>query len=90
MAHLEYRLDRYADAEARPRCARLAAHARRDDTRLQCLKVLGTCCFRLGRFDEARRYFRQALQQAPASSDPHNAAAMLDNLALVEKATGAL
>ena len=36
----------------------------------------------------AKRYFKQALQQAPASIDPHNAAAMLDNLALVEKAMG--
>ena len=42
------------------------------------------------RFADARRYFRQALDAAPARGDPHNAAAMLDNLALVEKRDGPL
>src|SRR6202007_70513 len=37
---------------------------------------------------DAKRFFRSALEHAPASVDPHNAAAMLDNLALVEKAMG--
>jgi predicted ATPase/DNA-binding SARP family transcriptional activator len=88
-SHLEYRLDRYADAEATATRVLAASRATLDhDTRLQCLKVLGACCLRLGRHDEARRYFKQALQQAPASTDPHNAAAMLDNLALVENAMG--
>jgi len=88
-SHLEYRLDRYADAEATAARVLAASRVKRDhDTRLQCLKVLGACSLRLGRHDEARRYFKQALQQAPASTDPHNAAAMLDNLALVENAMG--
>lgn len=57
-------------------------------TVLQCLKVLGGCSLRMGRLEDARRYFGQALRQAPPARDPHNAAAMLDNLALVEKGMG--
>src|SRR6185436_8326178 len=38
--------------------------------------------------EDARRYFRQALKIAPESTDPNNAAAMLGNLALVEKSLG--
>jgi predicted ATPase/DNA-binding SARP family transcriptional activator len=88
-AHLEYRLDRYADAEATATRALAAARSRRDhDAKLQSLKVLGGCSLRLGRHADAKRFFGQALAQAPASVDPSNAAAMLDNLALVEKATG--
>jgi tetratricopeptide (TPR) repeat protein len=88
-AHLEYRLDRYAQAEARAaRALAMAEAAGDDDAKLLCLKVLGTCCQRVGRNDDARRYFEQALQLAPESVDPHNAAAMYDHLALVEKATG--
>ena len=88
-AHLEYRLDRYAQAEATATRALAASRVTRDlDTRLQCLKVLGGCCLRLGRHAEAKRHFEQVLRLAPASVDPHSAAAMLDNLALVEKASG--
>jgi tetratricopeptide (TPR) repeat protein len=88
-AHLEYRLDRYADARATAERALAASRTTRDrDTKLQCLKVLGGCCLRLGEHADAKRFFEQALEQAPASINPHNAAAMLDNLALVEKAMG--
>ena len=88
-AHLEYRLDRYAAAEATAARALAASRTRGDrDTKLQCLKVLGGCSLRLGRHGDAKRYFKQALEQAPASIDPNNAAAMLDNLALVEKGMG--
>lgn len=87
-AHLEYRLDRYGDAQATAARALAASRPGDHDTQLQCLKVLGSCSLRLGQHADARRYFRQALQQATASVDPHNAAAMLDNLALVEKAMG--
>ena len=71
----------------RPALAHTAAGADHD-ARLQCFKVLGACSFRLGKLADARRFYRQALAQAPAEGDPHNAAAMLDNLALVEKAMG--
>ena len=86
MAHLEYRLDRYADAEATATRA-LAANPDHD-AKLQCFTVLGGCSLRMGRPADAKRYYERALKQAPAGIDPHNAAATLDNLALVEKAMG--
>jgi predicted ATPase/DNA-binding SARP family transcriptional activator/Tfp pilus assembly protein PilF len=89
VAHLEYRLDRYADGEASALRALAATRATHDHgTRLQCFKVLGACCLRLARHAEAKRFFTRALREAPASTDPQNAAAMLDNLALVEKVMG--
>lgn len=89
VAHLEYRLDRYADAEASAIAALAAARASADhDARLQALKVLGGCSLRRGRHADARRYFQRALRLAPAGTDPRNAAGMLDNLARVELATG--
>ncbi len=89
VAHLEYRLDRYAEAEANATRALGATRPGEDhETRLQCYKVLGGCCLRLGRIEEAGGHFRQALEAAPAEVDPHNAAGMLDNLALIEKRLG--
>lgn len=88
IAHLEYRLDRYADAEASASRALAASRHDEHDTKLQCFKVLGSCCLRLGRHADAKRFFRKALQEAQASIDPSDVAAMLDNLALVEKVTG--
>ena len=86
-AHLQYRLDRYPEAEAT--AARALALAERDRaTKMQCLKVLAACSLRRGRHADAKRYYQQALRQAPESTDPHNAAALLDNLALVEKEMG--
>ena len=86
-SHLAYRLDRYAEAEAT--AERAQALAPRDrDTRLQCLKVLAACALRRGRHADAKRFYRKALAQAPASLDPHGEAALLDNLALVEKELG--
>jgi predicted ATPase/DNA-binding SARP family transcriptional activator len=89
MAHLEYRLDRYAAAEASATRGLAPARAARDHgSQALCLQVLGTCCYRQGRYGEARRYFRQALRQATADNDPRKAAVMLYNEAVVEKATG--
>ncbi len=88
-AHLEYLLDHYAEAEATAARALAAAQPIDDDeARLQSLKVLGSCCLRLNRLDDARRYYAQALQRAPDGADPHNVAAIAGNLALVEKALG--
>jgi predicted ATPase len=89
VAHLEYRLDRYGEAEATAQGALIASGATRDrDTRLQCFKVLGACCIALGRHDDARRHLSRALRLSLAGADARSAAAMLDNLALVEKAIG--
>lgn len=89
MAQLEYRLDRYANAEATAgRALALAAATRDDDARLQCLKTLGAACLRQSRHIDARLHYQQALKLAPASTHPRNAAAMLDNLALIEKSLG--
>jgi tetratricopeptide (TPR) repeat protein len=88
-AHLEYRLDRYEEAEATAAQALTGDEAtRHPDTQLQCLKVLGSCSLRRGRLEDAERFFKQALARAPASMDPRNAAAMLDNLSLVERGMG--
>jgi predicted ATPase/DNA-binding SARP family transcriptional activator len=88
-SHFEFRLDQYSDAEATASRALAAARGRGDhDAKLQCLKVLGSCCVRLGRLNDAKRYFRQALQSAPESTHPHNAAAMYANLAVIEMNTG--
>ena len=63
-AHLEYRLDRYGDAEAS--ASRALAAVRRggdQDTRVQALTVLACCALRMGRLADARRSFKQALAQ---------------------------
>src|SRR4030095_4386188 len=88
-AHLEYRLDRYTDAEATATHALAVARTSGDhDAKLQSLKVLGSCCLRLGRLADAKRYFKQALDEAPAKVDPHNAAAMLAHTAPGENMMG--
>lgn len=86
MAHLAYRLDRFNEAIGLAQEA-LTAAKRIDerDARLQCEKVLAGCALRLARYGDARRHYAAALRLAP---DPRHAAAMLDNLALVEKACG--
>ena len=64
-SHLEYRLDRYVDAEAMASRALAATRKSRDRaTKVQSLNVLGTCALQLGRLDDARRYFKQALEAA--------------------------
>jgi predicted ATPase/DNA-binding SARP family transcriptional activator len=88
-AHLAYRLDRFAEAEADASAALAASRAGGDhEARLQGLKVLGACSLGRGRLADAARYFARVLRLAPAGADPRNAAAMLDNLARVERAAG--
>ena len=88
-AHLEYRLDRYAAAEATGRQALDVARTARDyAAKSLCLNVLGSCCLRVGRYEDALRHFRQGLQGARAHNDLHNAAATLDHIALVLKWLG--
>jgi predicted ATPase len=88
-AHFLFRQDRYAEAEASARRAlegarSAASHA----TRLQALKVLGSSCARVARFEEAKGFIRMALDLAPQDTDPHNAAALYGNLAICERHTG--
>jgi predicted ATPase/Tfp pilus assembly protein PilF len=87
-AHLQYRLDRYAEGEATALRALAMEGAGSDAARLQCHKVLGGCYLRLGRYADAKTHFEAALRTRPPAIDPHNAAGMLDNLALVEKQLG--
>lgn len=88
-AHLEYRLDRYANAQANANAA-LAATRRNADpgTRRQACTVLGACALRLGRLEDARKHFKQGLAEALPGQEAHAQAVTLDHLALVEKAMG--
>ena len=89
IAHLEYRLDRYADAEGTALRALASARGARDfTTRSLCLNVLGSCCLRVGRYEDALKYYQQALQLATARGELHNAAASSDHVALVLKWLG--
>jgi predicted ATPase/DNA-binding SARP family transcriptional activator len=88
-AHLEYRLDRYDEAQSSAERALAAGWGARDhEARLLSLKVLGGTSLALERFHDARRHYRQAVKLAQATADLRTAAGMLDNLALVEKALG--
>ena len=88
-AHLMYRLDRYQEAEAEATRALATTKRTRDTaTKLQALNVLATCALRLGRLDDARRHFKQALGLASPEYSAHSAAVTLDHLALIEKALG--
>jgi predicted ATPase/DNA-binding SARP family transcriptional activator len=89
-AHLEYRMGRYDDARAHATGALSAANARQDQhgARMQALTVLASCALQQGRLLEARRCYKQALALTPPHTKAHNSAAMLDNLALVEKRLG--
>lgn len=88
-AHLEFRLDRFAVAEAAAAQALAAAKLARDPyMQSHCLNVLGSCALTLGQYRNARHFYQQAWRQALAGADPRKAAAMLDNQALVEKALG--
>jgi DNA-binding SARP family transcriptional activator/tetratricopeptide (TPR) repeat protein len=88
-SHLEYRLGRYVEAEAMALRALEATRKSRDRaTKLQSLNVLGTCALQLGRWDDARRYFKQALEAAAPEGQANALAGTLDHLALVEKHIG--
>ncbi|MCC6194927.1 MAG: tetratricopeptide repeat protein [Burkholderiales bacterium] len=88
-AHIEYRLDRYAEAEATAlRALPLLQAARNRVAEILCLNVLGSCCLRGGRYAQARQHYRHALQLALASGDPTHVAAAQDHVGLAEKALG--
>ncbi len=87
-AHLEYRLDRYAEAQAHAEEVLSMQKGRDDAARAQALNVLGTCALRLGRWDDARRYFKLRLESALPEEQAHSFAVTLDHLALIEKRLG--
>lgn len=88
-SHLEYRLDRYAEAEASASRALATAPRGRDGAvQIQALNVLATCALRTGRLDEARRLFRQILGIASPETHAQRSAATCGHLALIEKAMG--
>ena len=89
-AHLEYRLNRYAAAEATATRALAATRRGSSDyaTKRQAYNVLATCALQLGRLEDARRYFKQALDSNTPESHAHGTAVTLDHLALVEKRLG--
>jgi len=90
-AHLEHRLDRYAEAEARAkRWLGVARKAGDTGTEIQCTKVLAATCLRLGRLPEARRWYQRTLKLAQDSADAVGAAGTLDNLSLLERNLGHL
>lgn len=94
-AWLAYRLDRYAEAEALGSKALAAGGSdseRNGDSTLafQAATVLGATCFRVGRADDARRWFERALGLAKKSGNPNNIAGTLDNLGLVARGVGDL
>ncbi|HEU0199718.1 MAG TPA: BTAD domain-containing putative transcriptional regulator, partial [Burkholderiaceae bacterium] len=89
VAHLQYRLDRYADAAATATQALELAHAAGSHpAQAQCFQVLGACALRRGQHAEAKRLFMQARRHALAGGDLRKAAGMLDNQALAEKQLG--
>jgi predicted ATPase/DNA-binding SARP family transcriptional activator len=88
-AHLEYRLDRYGDAEAKARRVLGMTRVGGDRAaRVQALNVLATCAYQLGRWEDARRYFKQRLDSASSEEQAHSLAVTLDHFALIEKRLG--
>lgn len=86
-AYLLYRLDRFEDAMAVAQQVLSGAHGDDGLAQRQSHSLLGSCCLRLNRLDEARTHYRHALKLA-RGADPRMAAQMLDNLSLVEKRQG--
>jgi len=91
VAQLDVRLDRYARAEALALQALAVAERTRDlPLQQQCTNVLGTATARVGRLDDARRWFERALRHAGEAADVTHRAATFDNLALIERIRGRL
>lgn len=88
-AHLEHRLDRYAEAEALARQALgLAQRGRDTAAELQCTKVLAATCLRLSRLVQAQHWYERTLALAEDLADARSVAGTLDNLSLLERLLG--
>jgi predicted ATPase/DNA-binding SARP family transcriptional activator len=89
VAHLEYRLDRYAESEALARRGLAGAEDCGDlATQMLCVQALGATAARVGRLDDARDWFQRVMQLARELGDATNIAATLDNLGLIERWLG--
>jgi len=89
VAHLHFRLDQHAEAQAAATRAVEAARRLRDHAVLALgLSVLGARALRGGEPAEARRWFAPALKAALAGGQRRRAAAVQHNLGLIERATG--
>jgi predicted ATPase/DNA-binding SARP family transcriptional activator len=96
VAHLWYRLDRYADAEQMARQAldrSMRDDAAPDDARdgaaqVQALRVMAACALRFGRLEEAQHRYEQLLARLREEGRSQEIAGTLDNLALVHKRHG--
>jgi tetratricopeptide (TPR) repeat protein len=93
-AWMAFRLDRYAEAETLGKKALNdgAADHRPGESKsgFRASTVLGATCARLGRAEEAQRWFRQALELAQKCADPYDVASALDNLGLIARGRGDL
>jgi tetratricopeptide (TPR) repeat protein len=88
-AHAEYRLDRFADAQATAgRALEMARRAKDAGIHGKCLGTIAACHLQLGQYEDARRYFEAARDVALKANHAHSLAAAYDHLSLVAKATG--
>jgi tetratricopeptide (TPR) repeat protein len=88
-AHAQYRLDRFADAQATARRALADPRSAHEAwARGKCLGTIAACHLQLGQYDEARQHFEAAREAAEKTKNAHGLAAAYDHLSLVAKATG--
>jgi predicted ATPase/DNA-binding SARP family transcriptional activator len=88
-AHAQYRLDRFADAQATARRALADPRSTHEAwARGKCLGTIAACHLQLGQYDEARQHFEAAREVAEKAKNAHGLAAAYDHLSLVAKATG--
>lgn len=89
-AHMEFRLDRYADARASAtRALQALRQGSQAEPRLLCLLVLGRCALHQGDRELARTLLNRALTLCSGSRDAGARASVLGTLAMVERAAGA-
>jgi predicted ATPase len=88
VAHLEYRLARFAEAQASARLALAAAAAGDRPARYMANSVLAACAMETDRLTEAAGLYEKALALARASANDRDAASTLENMALVHKRMG--
>ncbi|MFO1304879.1 MAG: tetratricopeptide repeat protein [Burkholderiales bacterium] len=88
-SHAQYRLDRFADAQATAQRGLDAAREAKDSAmRGKCLGTIAACHLQLGQFDEARKHFEAARDVAQRAGNAHGLAVAYDHLSLAAKATG--
>jgi predicted ATPase len=88
VAHLEFRLARFLQAESTAREALSAAPSDDDVARFRALAVLASCAMDTGRLQEAAERFDEVLAIARDAGLARDLASSLENLALVHKRLG--